>query len=226
VPNVLDNPVWAALTGPHATFAERAGRAARYPADVSPFVALADPADPAAWRDLAALAGPGAEPFVPGPKVVAPPGWERVFALTGAQMVGEAVAGEADPEAVRLVAADVPEMLDLVARTRPGPFGKRTIELGSYLGIRRDGRLIAMAGERIHPPGWTEISAVCTDPAYRGGGLAARLILAVTAGIRERGERPYLHVSADNAAAIRVYERLGFTLRTPVLFASYRVPER
>ena len=86
-----------------------------------------------------------------------------------------------------LGAADVPEMLDLVERTQPGPFLARTVELGTYLGIRRDGRLVAMAGERLHPPGFTEISAVCTDAAYRGQGLATRLVRAVAAGIRRRG---------------------------------------
>ena len=91
------------------------------------------------------------------------------------------------------VAADVPEILDLVARTQPGPFRPRTIELGTYLGFRHDGALVAMAGERLHPAGWTEISAVCTDPAYRGRGLATRLVSAVGAGIAERGDRVLLH---------------------------------
>jgi predicted GNAT family acetyltransferase len=115
-------------------------------------------------------------------------------------------------------------MLDLVARTEPGPFRKRTIELGTYLGIRRDGRLIAMAGERLHPPGWTEISAVCTDPGYRGHGLATRLVRAVAAGIRARGETPFLHAAADNTYAIRMYERLGFTLRRTTTFRAVRIP--
>ena len=128
-------------------------------------------------------------------------------------------------EAVRLTAADVPEMLDLIARTRPGPFRPRTIEMGVYLGIRRDGRLVAMAGERLHPPGWTEISAVCTDPAFRRRGLATRLVRAVAAGIRARGETPFLHAAADNTEAIRLYESLGFRLRREVMFGTVRVPE-
>jgi predicted GNAT family acetyltransferase len=126
---------------------------------------------------------------------------------------------------VLLGAADVPEMLDLVARTRPGPFLPRTVELGTYLGIRRQGALVAMAGERLHPPGWTEISAVCTDPDHRGQGLAARLVLAVAAGIKDRGETPFLHTSAGNANAIRLYESLGFRLRRTTKFMTARVPE-
>ena len=130
--------------------------------------------------------------------------------------------GVDDPEAVALTETDVPEILDLVERAQPGPFRKRTIELGRYLGIRRDGRLVAMAGERFRLPGWTEVSAVCTDPDFRGAGLGARLTLAVAAGILERGELPFLHAAADNDAAIRLYERLGFEPSHDVVFASYR----
>jgi len=114
-------------------------------------------------------------------------------------------------------------MLDLVARAQPGPFRKRTIDLGRYLGIRtEDGRLVAMAGERLRMPGWTEVSAVCTDPEFRGKGLGARLTLAVAAGILARGELPFLHTVHDNDNAIRLYERLGFEHSGDVVFASFR----
>ncbi|MFD2488317.1 GNAT family N-acetyltransferase [Amycolatopsis jiangsuensis] len=129
-------------------------------------------------------------------------------------------------ELVRLTDADVPEMLDLVARTRPGPFLARTVMLGNYLGIRHDGALVAMAGERLRPPGWTEISAVCTDPAFRGHGLAGRLVQAVVAGIRSRGDEPFLHAAAVNTGAIRLYEQLGFRLNRTVRFTTYRTPDR
>ncbi|GHI09846.1 acetyltransferase [Streptomyces cellostaticus] len=225
-PHVLDNPALAALTGPHAHFAERRGRVLRYPVDVSPWLAL--PAEPDAddWADLAALAGPGSEVPLPGFRGQVPDGWEVTFHIEGVQLVDDGLAAAPDAEAFRLGPADVPEMLDLVARTRPGPFLPRTIELGAYLGIRREGTLIAMAGERLHPPGWTEISAVCTDPAFRGEGLATRLILAVAHGIRERGETPFLHTGARNTDAIRLYESLGFRLRRRTAFLEARVPER
>ena len=145
-----------------------------------------------------------------------PDEWEPYLLLEGMQMEGSGVEPAPDPEAVVLGPDDVPEMLDLIARTDPGPFRQRTIELGTYLGIRRESALIAMAGERMHPPGWTEISAVCTDPAYRGQGLAGRLVRAVAAIITERGETPFLHVAASNESAIRLYEKLGFTRRRPM----------
>jgi ribosomal protein S18 acetylase RimI-like enzyme len=224
VSHPLDNPLWAALTGPQAHLAVRSGRAARYPADVSPFAAVAGlpEVDGAAWADLAALAGPTGSLVVPGAPDVPPDGWELVGAIPGVQMVGDGLDPTPDPEAEPLGPADVPEMLDLVARTRPGPFLPRTITLGSYLGIRRGGRLVAMAGERMRPPGFTEISAVCTDPAYRGQGLASRLVRAVAVGIRERGDVPILHAAADNATGIRLYHRLGFTLRREILFGALR----
>jgi ribosomal protein S18 acetylase RimI-like enzyme len=222
--HVLDNPAWAALTGPHAHFAERVGKAARYPADVAPFHAVADTADARAWADLAALVGPGGTASVRG-VTQPPPGWETVRTVHGVQLTDTGLRAEADPEAVRLRPADVPEILDLVARTRPGPFLPRTVAMGTYLGIRRHGRLVAMAGERLHPPGWTEISAVCTDPGHRGQGLATRLVRAVAAGIKERGERPFLHAGATNAGAIRLYESIGFTLRSRTVFALLRPVE-
>ncbi|MEU6349098.1 GNAT family N-acetyltransferase [Streptomyces sp. NPDC047072] len=220
---VLDNAVWAALDGPHAHLAERLGRAARYPTDVYAFAALADPGDPAAWADLHALVGPGTVVRIK-PVETVPEGWEVVGGGVGVQLVDTGLRAEPAPEAVRLGPADVPEILDLVARTKPGPFLKRTVVLGTYLGIREEGRLIALAGERIRPPGWTEISAVCTDPEHRGRGLATRLVRAVAAGIRERGDTPFLHAAETNTSAIRLYESLGFTVRRRSTILQVRTP--
>jgi ribosomal protein S18 acetylase RimI-like enzyme len=216
---VLENPAWAALSGPQACFAEASGDAVRFLPDVSPFCALADPGSASAWRDLATLTG---HALLTGPSISPGPGWELAVSVPGLQMVGQSMTGVEDPEAVVLTETDVPEILDLVERAQPGPFRKRTIELGRYLGIRHQGRLIAMAGERFRLPGWTEVSAVCTDPDFRGRGLGARLTLAVAAGILGRGELPFLHTAADNDSAIRLYERLGFEPSGDVIFASYR----
>jgi ribosomal protein S18 acetylase RimI-like enzyme len=220
----LDNPTWTSLAGPHAHFAERQGRVLRYPEEVAPFLALPDDPGEQDWLDVAALAGPGATVLVAATSTKPPAGWEVVNALQGVQLVDAGIAAAPDPEAVRLGPADVPEMLDLVERTKPGPFRKRTVELGTYLGIRRGGALVAMAGERLHPPGHTEISAVCTDPEFRGQGLGTRLVLAVAAGIRARGETPMLHAAGSNTSAIRLYLSLGFELRRRPDFVSVRVP--
>jgi ribosomal protein S18 acetylase RimI-like enzyme len=223
-PHPLDNPAMAALLGPQARLAQRCGQALRYQPDVSPFAALPVNPDEAAWADLAELAGPAGVAVTAGVAAVPPPGWEVLRDLDGVQMVAGDVAAIPDPEAITLGPEDVGEMLALVARTRPGPFLARTIEHGTYLGIRRNGELVAMAGERIRPPGWTEISAVCTDERFRGQGLGTRLVLAVTAGITGRGEAAFLHASADNVGAIRLYEALGFRLRRRARFVVVRAP--
>ncbi|MET9225864.1 GNAT family N-acetyltransferase [Lentzea sp. NPDC003310] len=206
--NPLDHVVRSALTGPHAHFAERKGEVLRYPADMSPFVALPDEPTGADWLDLAALA-PRA--LVTG--LTPPDGWQVENRLPLLQHVGDDVVAAPEPAAVRLTTADVPEMIALAELTRPGPFLARTIEMGTYLGVRHEGRLVAMAGERMRVPGHTEISAVCTHPDARGQALGTRLLLAVAHGIRERGETPFLHVLASNTGAIRLYEKLGFRLR-------------
>lgn len=220
----LDHPAWTSLQGAHKQFAQTHGDAARYQPDVAPFVAVSDTPGSNVWADLFALMGAGGTATLIDPPQPWPAGWEVVGTGQGVQMVEESVVGVHDAETVELVATDVPEMLDLVARTKPGPFLPRTIELGRYLGIRRDGRLVAMAGERVQPPGWTEISAVCTDEAYRGQGLGARLVRAVAAGIHDRGDRAFLHAHATNASAIRLYESLGFVLRRTRTFTTVQLP--
>jgi ribosomal protein S18 acetylase RimI-like enzyme len=221
----LDNVVWASLNGPHSRLATALGQAVRYPGEVSPFVALAPNADEGVWGDLTSLFGAGGLVVLVGVELRPPAKWEVLNKIDAVQMTSTNFHGESDPDIVRLSSADVPEMLELVERTKPGPFLPRTIELGSYFGIRRDGVLIAMAGERLHPPGWTEISAVCTDVEYRGQGLASQLMKTVGAGIVARGERPLLHAAGDNTNAIRLYEDLGFSLRRHLSLEVLRISE-
>ncbi|MFJ3698149.1 GNAT family N-acetyltransferase [Streptomyces sp. NPDC090052] len=221
----LDNPVRNALTGPHAGFARSRGRVLCYPAGVATWFSTPEAPDAADWADVAALAGPGGVVTLTAFHEPPPDDWEVVFHAPGVQLVDDGVNAAPDPEAVRLGPADVPEMLDLVERTRPGPFLPRTVELGTYLGIRQGGRLVAMAGERMRPPGWSEISAVCTDESARGQGLGTRLIHALAHEIRERGDTPFLHAAASNTNAVRLYESLGFRLRRRPEFLSALVPK-
>lgn len=220
---ILDNPAWYALRGPHARFAQSIGQAHRYHPDISVFTGMPTDPDAQAWTDLATLVGPGAQVTLSGGQV-APPTWEVLYRGNGVQMIDVAVDAAPDDEAVVLGAADAEELADLVGRTKPGPWRPRTYELGTYLGIRRDGRLVAVAGERLHPPGWTEISAVCTDEAYRGQGLASRLVRAVAHTIRSRGDKALLHAAGTNTNAIRLYEHLGFEVRRETIFTVYTSP--
>ncbi|HWY90005.1 MAG TPA: GNAT family N-acetyltransferase, partial [Solirubrobacteraceae bacterium] len=181
---LLDNPVYAALCGAHARFAQASGRARRYPVDVAPFLGLPSPPSAEDWRDAAGLVAPGTYVAVRYGGAELPDGWQAVDAFDLMQMIGERVTGVDCPDVISLGAADVPQMLELVAQTEPGPFLARTIELGDYLGIRCNGALVAMAGERFHLDGWTEISAVCTHPDHRGRGLASQLTRALIARIQ------------------------------------------
>lgn len=223
----LDDPVGESLRGHHSPLGRRLGRAAAYQPEVATFCALPAEPGPADWADLARLLGPGGFADMFSSPAVPPPDWEPVFVLEGRQMVlrdggGPEQAGGTD--VVELGAADGPDMLALIARTRPGPFRPRTHELGTYLGIRDNGRLVAMAGERLRPPGHTEISAVCTAPEARGKGHALRLVGALAARVLARNERPFLHVAEANSGAIALYERLGFETRKPVTFRGFRTP--
>jgi ribosomal protein S18 acetylase RimI-like enzyme len=216
---MLDNPVWHSLVGPRRALGERHGRAARFDPAVSVFSAVDDEAGPEAWADLAGLVGPGGEAVVLRRTIDVPPGWEVTFHLTGLQMVAgpelDTRTGGDGPVPEPLDEGDAADALALIAVTDPGPFLPGTLRFGGYWGVRVGGRLVAMAGERMRAGGFTEVSAVCTDPAFRGRGLAALLTRTVVARIRDRGEEAFLHVAGHNASAIRLYEGLGFVVRTP-----------
>lgn len=224
-PHILDHPVREALLGAHARFAETAGDVHRYRPDVTIFGALPTAPEERAWQDAAKLVGPGGLLVTAGDQHEPGPGWERRTNWPGVQLVDDGCAAAPDPEAVVLGPDDLPEILALIDHARPGPFLPRTLEMGAYLGIRRDGRLVAMAGERLRPPGWTEVSAVCTHADFRGQGLGTRLVHAVVHGVRERGDTAFMHASADNVNAIRLYEALGFRVRRRVTFCGFVAPE-
>lgn len=213
--SVLDNVVWHAISGSCSALAERVGLAGRFLKEVAPFAAIADDGNPKAWKDLARLIGPGHRAMLFVPKLEIPDGWVDEHRIPCLQLVAESVTPtDSELDLVDLGPQDVPEMLELVSATRPGPFGRRTIELGTYLGHRVDGRLVAMAGMRMRCPGFSEVSAVCTAEDHRGRGLGAALTLAVVERIRARGDEAFLHAAADNINAIRLYLALGFTVRT------------
>jgi predicted GNAT family acetyltransferase len=213
----LDNVIWTALTTKQAHFAEANELARRFPTDIGPLAGLKEPTGQA-FHALAALLKPDEAAALFLDKAQDPPAGLTVIATAPLlQMVQEIPRDSrktsSATELIELTPDDIPEMITLTALTKPGPFGIRTRELGTYLGIRQSGKLVAMSGERLHVPGYTEVSAVCTHPDHIGHGYAAALMQAVMNGIRDRGETPFLHTRADNDRAISLYERLGFTRR-------------
>jgi ribosomal protein S18 acetylase RimI-like enzyme len=210
----LDNVVWHALNGRHIQFSEGDHRARRYMADMAPFAGLRDTSS-ASFASLVPLVPRGDQVAMFTVEPVSPvKPLEIVLAKPVLQMIATRVAGPMRPrEAERLDDSAVPDMLKLVDESRPGPFAARTHQLGDYLGIRVDGRLVAMTGQRMKIEGFTEVSAVCTHPEHRGHGYAHDLVSLVTQAVLDRGEGPFLHVFSDNAPAIALYERLGYTIR-------------
>lgn len=211
----LDRPVWTSLTSEHAGFAIARPNAARFQADVSPLAALSDEGAQS-LSDLGDLIAEN------GPVIVAqvrdvgcPPKTSVAWQATALQFVHKGVKAEM-PQGLSfgpLDDSDAPEMMALAHLTKPGPFEKRTHELGQFWGVKEDGVLIAMAGERLRQPGFAEISGVCTHPSAQGRGFGTALCKHLFNTVIDRGVTPYLHAYEDNANAIALYEALGFQAR-------------
>jgi predicted GNAT family acetyltransferase len=216
--HILDRPVWNALTTRHASLAlGRGDTALRYPLDIEPFGGTPDntPEQLSALGELTPKDAGVA--LVELHKVSPPPGLVVMIQELVHQMAAKRIAPpESDERVLELDDADAAEMRALAELTQPGPFHARTHELGGFVGVRENGRLIAMTGERMRVPGFTEISAVCTHPDARGRGLAAKLMRIVAHRIVARGEALFLHVYPHNKSAIAVYEKLGFRHRATV----------
>lgn len=210
----LDRPIWSALTGAHRELALGGDLARRYPPEIGPLAALSE-STPAAFHALSGLIPQSEQVALFTPDPISPPPSLHI-AQSGVlyQMIATDCrdVSTVDLQPLRLNVRDVPEMIELVEMTRPGPFGPRTHELGTYLGIREGGRLAAMAGERMRFGRFVEVSAVCVHPESRGKGYAQFLITALMRKIMDRAAIPILHVFVTNSAAIALYERLGFAI--------------
>jgi predicted GNAT family acetyltransferase len=214
----LDRPVWASLSTFHAGLSVGDSVARRYRPDINLFASASDDTD-AGLNALAALVKPGERVFLlQVPEIGTPPDLLALKRAKGVQMVATKTVriDAVREEIVKLTDADASEMLALARLTEPGPFLPRTHAMGSFVGIRIDGQLVAMAGERFRFPGYTEVSGVCTHPDFRGRGFARTLSAAVAAGIESRGDQPFLRAWKTNVAAISLYESLGFAFRTEV----------
>lgn len=210
--DALNNPIWSALTSAQSHFAIGGPHAKRFPAEVAPFMAVAEPSELAA-RALAELVAPGEVVNIISVTPELRDGWELLATGNIVQMIWRADAPMPvvdSSDIVELGEADAPDMLALTALVFPGYFRSRTPEMGAYFGIRHNGRFAAMTGERMKVHGLEEISAVCTHPDFTGRGYAARLVSYVARNMLQRGVRPFLHVNETNQRARSLYERVGF----------------
>lgn len=212
---MLDRPVWDSLATRHAGFALGGDRARRFAPDIGPLAGARDDSP----ESLAALAelvpADGTLLLLQADPIALPPSLVATATAPGVQMILDRLADvPPDPRIVPLTPDDAPAMLALATLTRPGPFAARTHLLGDFVGIKHDGVLVAMAGERMKHAGHAEVSGVCTHPDARGRGHARSLSAHVARTIAHRGEVPYLHAYATNTPAIQLYESLGFRLRS------------
>jgi ribosomal protein S18 acetylase RimI-like enzyme len=217
----LDRPIWNALSTEQAGLAVASGAAVRIDPAYGPFAAARDKGGEAQAALVATLSGPDDRiGVVERAAWPAPPGTRMLGGGDLVQMVfdGSTPEGADDPRIELLGEADTAEMAALAHATEPGPWGSKTHLYGDYYGIRIDGRLASMAGERLRLPGFAELSGVSTWPEFRGQGLAAALARRVVRGFLERGDTPFLHCYAANVGAVALYEKLGFRVRAGMTF--------
>ncbi|TWW00110.1 GNAT family N-acetyltransferase [Chitinophaga pinensis] len=215
---MLDNPVWQALQTVHRSFAQGTPQVQRYPAGVLQFMGCADPAT-ADINELLPWTSVGEKLIIIGELPVLPDNWQLVRQLDCIQMTCEAALPVAEKEEViALNENDIPDMLALTGLVQPGFFFEGTPLLGQYYGIRQEGQLVAVAGERTKVTGMIEVSAVCTHPSFTGRGYAQQLVTHIMATNISAGNALYLHFVNSNERARKVYELLGFKYRRPIVF--------
>jgi hypothetical protein len=223
---LLDNPIWGSLTTGHAHLAMAHGLARRYPSDIGPLSALREPTSEA-YADLASIVPDGdVAVLLLDNEPALPKDWELVRGGGIVQMVCSTIPSQprCAERIVPMTASDIPDMVALATLTEPGPFRSRTAALGGFIGIRVSGRLAAMAGQRLLPDGFSEVSAVCTHPDFRGRGYAQALVAAITQHIQASRRIPFLTSFEANEGAIRIYRQVGFILRRSFRLAVLKPP--
>ena len=218
--HLLDRPIWSTLNTHHSKFAIGGKGARRFAPNISPLASACDDSSESLMELAELVPIVGTLILLQVDPIVVPPGVDALTTATGVQMVLDHLTPVADvtcqEQIQRLTDDDIPAMLELAILTKPGPFETGTSSLGEFCGIKRDGQLVAMAGERMKMPGYSEVSGVCSHPSARGRGYARVLSATVAKRIVARGDIPFLHAYAANTAAIQLYETLGFSIRCNV----------
>jgi len=219
---ILDNPVWHALQTVHRTLAEGTPGVQRYKPGVLQVMGAEHP-ERAPYNELLDWLHVGEKMFTVGDVPVLPDNWKYVQQVDCLQLLCEKIPNVPQNDVVKLEDKDLADMLTLINISLPGFFHERTPLLGDYFGIFQEGRLVAMAGERMRLEGYTEVSAVATHPEFTGRGYAQQLVAHVMTKNLDAGIIPFLHVTATNERAVRVYEKLGFKSRRRVAFTQFEL---
>lgn len=213
--HILDNPVWEALISGNARLSQGSGPVRYLPRDISPFAGMKEfsAKNFKTLYELFPFESPAA--IFTDEKFLVPDPWHIIKRIDGYQMllIKALQPQPSDINIVKLGKQHVPEMLALTIQTNPGPFLSNTIAFGNYEGVLDNGKLVAMAGQRLHSHNFVEISAVCTHPDYLGRGYASQLILSQIRQIQANSKTAYLHVKRDNERAIKIYQSMGFEIR-------------
>ena len=217
----LDNPVWSSLHARHRALALHSGQAVRFPPEFAPFLAVAPDADVA--KALEELVAADETVYLLGIAPRVPDGWSlRAYRALAQMVCVDAIEVVDGPDIEALTPDHRADVLALTARVYPHYFRERTMDMGRYFGIYCDGRLAAMIGERLATSSHVELSAICTDPDFAGRGYARRLIAMLANDVLAGGRTPFLHVSRENARALRLYGQIGFRHRPDIGFWSLR----
>ena len=216
--HVLDNPAWYALISGNNNLAYGTDRVKFFDKEVAPFVGF-DENSPENFNALYELiTHDGLVAFVSADPTTFFGKWKLLRHVPCLQMVHNGTVGKVNADIIALTDEHIPQMMDLTQLTRPGPFLSRTIDFGPFQGIFESDKLVAMAGQRMAPLPYVEVTAVCTHPDHTGKGYAKQLLISQANHIIAQGKIPFLHVRDDNRRAIEVYESVGFVTRTDIHF--------
>ena len=218
--NSLDNPIWEALNGRQAKFAIKGNNVLRYRPDIFVMAGIPDTTE-TTIKNLSDLVAQGGFVGLMGFKINMEPYFKQVFGVQAYQMVADKIPEYKAVDYVELSKEDSPEIAELIKLTEPGPYAPNVLELGKYIGIKEEGKLVAMLGERIKLDRYTEVSLVCTHPDHRGKGYAKSLSGILIEEIINRGDKPFLHVMTHNVPAYKLYEKLGFKTRVEYPITAY-----
>ncbi|PKB16987.1 GNAT family N-acetyltransferase [Flavobacterium sp. 5] len=211
----LDNPVWYSLSETHKNFGIDSGTTKFYHPDYCPFGGFTSfETIKDAISEYAVLANTF---FIIGQKPIIPENLKLKNELICLQMIiHNQIDSTVDDQIVKLGDEHLNDLLELVKMVYPEYFKKKTYSLGNYYGIYKDNQLVAVTGERMQMDQFTEVSAVITHPEHTGRGYAKQLVAHTVNTIFSKDKIPFLHVAESNIGAIKLYEKLGFQIRTKI----------
>ncbi len=218
--NKLDNPVWYSLSETHKNFSIVYKDIKFYAPDYCPFGGFESGHDTSSQIDEYSKLTDSF--FIVGEK----PGFSENITLQNEliclQMIIENRTDlESEESIIRLNDKYEAPLFNLVNLVQPGYFKKKTVLMGDYYGIFKDGELVTVTGERMKMNDFTEVSAVVTHPLYTGRGYAKQLVAYTVNKILGQNKTPYLHVAEKNTGAIKLYETTGFKTRRKISFWNF-----